>query len=95
MQRAVYFNNVDLVEKMILKKADINVSLADNFSPLMIAGMKGYKEIVQVLLKAGADPMAKNASGQTAYLLTFDPEIKKMMLQAVEESKEKNKKGRK
>ncbi len=95
LQRAVYFNNVDLVDKMILKKADINISLADNFSPLMIAGMKGHKEVVQILLKAGADPMAKNSSGQTAYLLTFDPEIKKMMLQAVEEAKEKNKKGRK
>jgi DNA-directed RNA polymerase subunit RPC12/RpoP len=94
LQRAVYFDNKELVEKIILKKADIDVALADNFSPLMIAGMKGYKEIVPLLLEAGANPMAKNGSGQTALTLTFDPAIKKMMIQAVNDAKEKEKKGK-
>jgi len=45
---------------------NVNVRTVSGKTPLMAAAYKGYTDIVQILLDAGADVTVKDRSGDTA-----------------------------
>ena len=60
--------SVDLLLMLPCSDANI-VRTKDNATPIMIATENGYLDIVDVLLKSGADPFHRNKSGQNAFIL--------------------------
>ncbi len=53
--------------KMLLTKgAMVNAPSSEGRTPLMMAGYSGNRDMVQVLLDAGADPTTQDLKGQTA-----------------------------
>lgn len=58
---------IEIIEKMIKKKADINIRNLDGDTPLIIAATESYPEVVELLLKTpGVDINARNNKGNTA-----------------------------
>ena len=47
---------------------------------LMIAGQRGHKHIVELLLGHGADRTMTDNEGKTAWDLATDPELKELLL---------------
>ena len=46
-------------------KADVNAKSDIGETPLMIAALRGYAELVKIFLRAGADVNAKDNRGET------------------------------
>lgn len=57
---ACMYNREDVVEWMISKNVNVNVLDGDNRSPLYLAFESGNKEIVDMLISAGADTNVEN-----------------------------------
>lgn len=62
---AVSTSNKEIVNLLIDKGANVNVSSNDGSTPLHIAARLGYKEIVELLIGKDADVNAKNINGIT------------------------------
>ena len=63
--------------------ADPNKLSRFGWSPLMYASTYGSKPCVSLLLNAGADPHIKKGNRETAYDLTKDEDIKKILTEYV------------
>ena len=61
--------NLSIVELLIDRGADINTTTPDGLTALMVASIKGYKNIVVALINAGADIRKKDIFGYTATVL--------------------------
>ncbi len=55
LMSAINHNDIHAVQNLIQKGADVNELDANQDAPLVIAAYKGYTEIVEKLLEAGAD----------------------------------------
>jgi len=65
---AIRGNNLEVVNKLIIAGADVNVRDNNSEIPLMYAAEHGHKEIVQVLLAAGANVNIVNNHGVTSLM---------------------------
>lgn len=63
--------------RMILDKKDVNINAKTNGgeTALFWAALEGRREIVEILLKHGADITIKNSSEQTALEVSTDKQI--------------------
>jgi len=77
--RASFPESLEIVKLLIAQGANVNLGDKNLTTPLMMAAKIGYKERVEYLLKAGADPTLKNAWGSTAqdFVLTNEEIIEK------------------
>lgn len=66
---AVYNNQPEAVDFLLLHGADVNAQDAAGNTALMGVAFKGYKEVARKLIDAGADVNLRNANGAPA--LTF------------------------
>jgi hypothetical protein len=64
MIRAIEHGRLALVRQMIAADQEVNFKL-NGTTPLHIAAEKGYSAIVQLLLEAGANPLAENYERET------------------------------
>jgi uncharacterized protein len=62
----------DVVQALIDAGADVETKLVFGVSPLMYAAGYGEAGVVEVLLKGGADPFARNEGGRTALMMVKD-----------------------
>lgn len=64
---AIFRGDADAVKSLLMRGAPVNGK--DEYwgrTPLIMASMNGYTEIVRILLKKGADPNAADIEGWTA-----------------------------
>ncbi|MDF2885115.1 MAG: Ankyrin [Clostridiaceae bacterium] len=65
------YNSLPIIEKAIKCRADVNMC-NENGMPLMhhlAVKARGYEEIIDALIKAGADPLAVNSHGWNLYMI--------------------------
>jgi ankyrin repeat protein len=78
----------DIVRMLIEKGGDVNTRNAtDGASILFMAARSGAKDVVKLLLEKGADPELQNFHRMSAIGMGGDPEIMKMIKDAVEAKK--------
>lgn len=65
---AVHHNNMELMQLLVENQAELNFQNDQNFTPLIIAIVKGQTEIAIYLIEKGADVNLKNIYGQTALI---------------------------
>lgn len=81
LMQATFFGQLDAVQFLIEKKADVNHRDAAGSTALIYAA-GFHPEIAAALIKAGADVDIKNYDGFTALLKERNPEIKKLLKDA-------------
>ena len=64
--QAVQQNNSEAVEILLTADADVNTTLCDGTTPLMVASREGYTEVVRLLLKENITIDATSKTGETA-----------------------------
>jgi len=69
---AVRQGNLEAVDALLDKGADVNGVSADNTTPLMIAAINGRFDLALHLLERGADPTIATAAGGTALYRVVD-----------------------
>lgn len=65
------YGNLHFIEKAVEKDADVNIC-NENGMPLihhLAVKARGYEEIIDTLIKAGADPLAVNSHGWNLYMI--------------------------
>ena len=77
LMKAVYNSDLDqgfpeVVQALIEAGADVEAQIVYATRPLMLAAGYGEAGVVEVLLAAGADPLAKNEGGRTALMMVKD-----------------------
>lgn len=84
MLLAVEKNDLNLVNKLIKNKINVNESTALGNTALMVAAYKGNSAIVESLVKAGAEINLQNFDGYSALMLATvenNVDIVKFLLQ--------------
>ncbi|MCD6013184.1 MAG: putative multiple ankyrin repeat single kh domain protein [Flavipsychrobacter sp.] len=66
MVACAYYSGKSICNMLIDRGADVNVAAQDCSTPLMVAAQSAKLDVVELLLKKGANPNAKDASGKTA-----------------------------
>ena len=65
LHRAVLAKNIDALKAALKVGADVNARDARGWTALMHAADKGNSQIIELLMKAGADPSVKGPKGET------------------------------
>lgn len=66
LHKAVFTQNLQLIEKLVDNGVDVNKINADGIWPLLLACTYGYEEVVKTLIKKGVDVNQANSDGYTA-----------------------------
>ena len=62
--------SVELLQRLVAAGADVNAARPDGTTALMTAASVGNRTVGDLLLEAGADPLAKDRHGLSAFLRT-------------------------
>jgi ankyrin repeat protein len=62
-------NHLAVIKALVAAGSDVNAKQKGDYTALMFAAQEGDGDAAQLLLKAGADPSAKNNKGDTAATL--------------------------
>ena len=65
LQTVVIFDNLELVQFLVLEGIDVNAKGEHGFTPMALAAVYGHDKIVRFLVSKGADVNAKDSLGQT------------------------------
>ncbi len=66
MVASAYYSGKTICSMLIANGADVNATAQDGSTALMLAAQSAKLDVVELLLKKGAIPMAKDAKGRTA-----------------------------
>ena len=66
---SIYYNDVELVERLLQRDADVNARNEFGATPLSQAAIIGNAAVIELLLKAGADANERGADDQTALMI--------------------------
>lgn len=75
--------NLECAKALVAKGANVNCMDCEKWTPLHAAVMNGSIEFVRFLLASGAKPHLKNDNGETAYDMSKNGPIRKMLLHAM------------
>lgn len=71
LRDAIGHRDVVRVQALLDDSADLTTIDDEGKTPLMVAAKTGAPEIVELLLKAGADPKPKDKLGYTAEMIAY------------------------
>jgi excisionase family DNA binding protein len=71
LHRAVNDGDFSSLQGLIAAGSDVNARSAEEWTPLMLATIKGHAEMIEALLKNGADSNARNRKGWTALMFAI------------------------
>ena len=71
--------HLPVIEHLLEAKADPNIPREDGATPLIVASYQGHNEVVQLLLKFGADPTLQTKSGIQHYSMQIQKEMTKLL----------------
>lgn len=80
LHRAVDDGDFNALKSLISSGADVNARSSDQWTPLMLATIKGHTEMVEALLNNGADSNARNKKGWTALMFAVSMSDAETML---------------
>jgi len=81
--RAVFNENLEVVEMLLNAGADPNLAIDEGTTPLMVAAAHGVTEIVRKLIQKGANVNVKDSNGGTALMdAVGDLELVQMLVEA-------------
>lgn len=75
--------NLDCAKTLVRNGANVNCTDCELWTPLHAAAVTGKVEFVRFLLLSGADSTLKNDNGETAYDITKDNQVRKMLLHSM------------
>ncbi len=78
-----YASDLEVVKTLIVANANMNLQDNRGWTALMYASYQGHLEIVKKLIASGDNVNLQNDNGQTALNLTSDPEIIRVLQEAV------------
>jgi len=79
MVACAYWSGMNMVELLVDKGADVNITSTDGTTALMLAASLEKIEVVNYLLAHGANVAAKNNAGQTALDLAVNGKVEDYM----------------
>ena len=68
IHKAAYDGNIEAVKQHLAAGTDVNAKDSFGMTPLLLAGAKNQKEVVELLIAEGADVNAKDISGTTTLI---------------------------
>lgn len=72
LHEAAKYGDLEVVEYLVEKGANVNEKDDDGYTPLHVAAKKGYLEIVEYLVEKGAKINEKDKSAKTPLQLAYD-----------------------
>lgn len=69
LRRAIDDNKIDIVQELVKSYPDMinqSIFMCHRWTPLFLAVIHGHQEIVEILIKAGADPNKQDDRGMTS-----------------------------
>ncbi|HKS26489.1 MAG TPA: ankyrin repeat domain-containing protein [Pyrinomonadaceae bacterium] len=97
LHRAVDEGDFAALKSLIEGGADVNARSSDEWTPLMLATIKGHTEMVKALLENGADTNARNRKGWTALMFAVsmsDADTTRILLSAGANINARDKEGK-
>lgn len=97
LHRAVDEGDFAALKSLIDAGADVNARSSDEWTPLMLATIKGHTQMVEALLKNGADSNARNRKGWTALMFAVsmsDADTLRILLSAGANINARDKEGK-
>lgn len=97
LHRAVDEGDFATLKSLIDAGADVNARSSDEWTPLMLATIKGHTQMVEALLKNGADSNARNRKGWTALMFAVsmnDADTMRILLSAGANINARDKEGK-
>ncbi len=82
-----YYSGKGMCKMLIDWGANVNAVAADNITALMLAAQNAKLDVVELLLKMGANANAKDASGKTAFDYASKAEVSEYLLKAVKDTR--------
>ena len=77
---AILSENIDMLQRVMSLRPDVNHQDNYGWTPLMYAVRIGKGEMIKILMEHGADPMIEDKNGKTASDFTRDSEIKNLLM---------------
>ncbi len=87
MIACAYYSGKGICNMLIAYGANVNATASDNITPLMLAAQNAKLDVVELLLKKGANPNVKDANGKTAYDYADKSEVSDYLKKSVTDTR--------
>jgi uncharacterized protein len=87
MVACAYYSGKSICSMLIEKGANVNVTAQDGITSLMLAAENAKLDVVELLLRHGANPNAKDGSGKTAYDYAARADVSEYLKKSVKDTR--------
>jgi uncharacterized protein len=87
MIACAYYSGKGICSMLIQKGADVNIAANDGVTALMLAASNAKSDVVELLLKSGANAKAKDETGKTAVDYATKADVSDYLKQSVKDSR--------
>ena len=82
-----YYSGVGICRMLIDHGANVNAVAQDNITPLMLAAHNAKLDVVELLLKKGANPKVRDAAGKTAWDYASKADVSEYLTKSVKDTR--------
>lgn len=84
LHKAIESRDIDEVDRLLKSGSSLSETNAEGMTPVLVACLYGFRDVAQILISAGADPLLKNSEGLDGMdlaVLNENLEILKLLLE--------------